>query len=230
MAQASVARRRTSARKAALAAKERRSKVLAIALCAVLGAVLAWEVPHVLKRGGSSNASASPSSTTPSGTGSVPKKFPRLLLRGGSGADPFAVRSLPDLDPGIAPSGGNDPFAAARVRTGNASTPVVPATLPKRIVIGTPGAHKHLVHGWIVILASIPVGRGHGAAAGFARGVRGLGAISILNSSNRRPLRGGYWVVYAGPVSTLSRVSRLASTVHSVGYRSAYIRELYRYR
>jgi hypothetical protein len=228
MAQASVARRRTSARNAALAARERRSKVLAIVLCAVLGTVLAWEVPHILKREGSSSATAS--STTPSGTGSAPKKFPKLRLRGGNASDPFAVRSLPDLDPGIAPSGGNDPFAATRVRTGHASTPVVPASLPRRIVIGTPGAHKHLVHGWIVILASIPVGRGHGTAARFARGVRGLGAVSILNSSNRRPLRGGYWVVYAGPVRTLTSVSHLASKVHSAGYRSAYIRELYRYR
>jgi len=229
MAQASVARRRASARTTALAARQRRSKVLVALLSVVLAGLLVYELPHVLGHGGSSRAAAPSSTATPSGSGPANRTLPRIF-RGGSGVDPFADRALADLDPRAGPGGGKDPFATGRSATAAVSGPAASQTLPQRIVIGTPGAHKHLVHGWIVILASIPVGRGHAVAAAFARGVHHLGAVSILNSSKRRPLRGGYWVVYAGPVRTLSRVSRLAASVHSAGYRSAYIRELYRYR
>ena len=52
----------------------------------------------------------------------------------------------------------------------------------------------------------------------------------MLNSSNRRPLRGGYWVVYTGPYATLSAVTSRAGSVHSQGYPTAYIRELIVYR
>ena len=227
MAQASVAHRRASARTAALAAKQRRSKVLVVLLSAVLAALLVYELPQLLG-GGSSSAAPPSSAATPSGTGSATKRFPSILR--GRAVDPFADRTLADLDPRVGPGGGRDPFATGRYASAAVSTPVASRTLPKRIVIGTPGAHKRLLHGWIVILASIPVGRGHADAVSFARQVHGLGAVSILNSSKRRPLRGGYWVVYTGPVKRLSGVSRLAAKVHSAGYRSAYIRELYEYR
>ena len=46
----------------------------------------------------------------------------------------------------------------------------------------------------------------------------------------RSPLRGGYWVVYSGPYSTLGAVSRRAGDIHAAGYRTAYIRELIAYR
>ena len=57
-----------------------------------------------------------------------------------------------------------------------------------------------------------------------------VGGVSVLNSSNRRPLRGGYWVVYTGPYSTLAAVSHRAGNIHAAGYRTAYIRELISYR
>jgi hypothetical protein len=228
MAQAGVARRRASARNAAIAAKERRTKVIVIVLAVVLAAVLAFQLPKLLGHGESASAAAPSSTATPAG--SKWKKLPAILRGSGSGADPFAARAFTDRDSRIAPGGGRDPFAARLSAAAAVSTRAASRTLPKRIVIGTPGAHKHLVHGWIVILASIPVGNGHADAVAFARRVRGLGPVSTLNSSNRRPLRGGYWVVYTGPVRTLNGVSRLAARVHSAGYRSAYIRELYRYR
>jgi hypothetical protein len=227
MAQAGVARRRTSARNAAIAAKERRTKVIVIVLVVLLAVVLAFQLPKLLGHGGSASAAA-PSTAAPAG--SKWTKLPAILRGSGGGTDPFAVRAFAGRDPEIAPGGGRDPFAARLSTAATVSTRAASKTLPKRIVIGTPGAHKHLVRGWIVILASIPVGNGHAEAVAFARRVRGLGPISTLNSSNRRPLRGGYWVVYAGPVRTLSGVSRLAAGVHSAGYRSAYIRELFRYR
>ena len=74
--------------------------------------------------------------------------------------------------------------------------------------------------------------RGRGSATSFAGKARsrGLTPVSVLNSSNRRPLRGGYWVVYTGPYATLSAVSSRAGSVHSQGYPTAYIRELIVYR
>ncbi|MEP6812974.1 MAG: hypothetical protein ABI990_08295 [Actinomycetota bacterium] len=230
MAQASIAHRRTSAREAATRAKRRRSKALVIGLGVVLAALLAFQLPKTLKllNGSSSSAATPPSTATPSATRSAAKKVPAILRGTGSGTDPFAARALPDLDPRVGLGGGRDPFA-----TQLAAAPAVSVTapaLPKRLVIGTPGAHKRVTHGWIVILASIPVQRGHASAAAFARRIHGLGALSILNSSNRRPLRGGYWVVYAGPVKRLTAVSLLAAAVHAAGYTSAYIRELYEYR
>ena len=231
MAEATVASRRTTARAAAARAKQRRTKILVIVLLVALAALLAFQVPRMLKLLGgddsSTSATSSPSATEPASN--KRRKLPAILRGAGTAADPFAARALTDRDSGIAPGGGRDPFAQP-LPSEAVSTPVARATLPQRIVIGTPGAHKRLIRGWIVILASIPVQRGHGSAAVFARRVQGLGHISILNSSKRRPLRGGYWVVYAGPVKTLSAVSRLAATVHAAGYRTAYIRELYQYR
>ena len=98
-------------------------------------------------------------------------------------------------------------------------------------MIGRPGGNRVAKRGWIVILASIPTNNGRGAALRFARGARGnVGGLSVLNSSNRRPLRGGYWVVYSGPYSTLAAVSRRAGGIHAAGYGTAYIRELITYR
>ena len=98
-------------------------------------------------------------------------------------------------------------------------------------MIGRPGGHRVAKRGWIVILASIPTRNGRSAALSFARGARrSVGGVSVLNSSNRRPLRGGYWVVYTGPYSTLAAVSQRAGSIHAAGYRTAYIRELISYR
>jgi hypothetical protein len=123
--------------------------------------------------------------------------------------------------------GGPDPFNASSSSSAATST----AALPSRIVIGTPGGHRVAKHGWIVILASIPTSNGRPAALRFAHGARrSVGGLSVLNSSNRRPLRGGYWVVYSGPYPTLAAVSRRADNIHAAGYRTAYIRELITYR
>ena len=223
MASAAAIRRRGSANKARIAAKQRRQKILVVVLAVVFVALLAYEVPHLLKRNSSSAAPAAPaaSSATPTAHGA------KRSRGSGSGADPFAVKSLPSGDARAAAAGGPDPF------TGPASSPAVsaPARLPKQIVIGRPGGHRVAKRGWIVILASIPTNNGRGAASRFARSARGnVGALSVLNSSNRRPLRGGYWVVYSGPYPTLAAVSRRAGDIHAAGYRTAYLRELIAYR
>ena len=200
-------------------AKQRRQAIFLVVLAAVLAALLAYEVPRLRDRSAASGTSAT---SALSGTG---------LHRGtksrhaGAGSDPFAGNPLPNQDARPVKGGGSDPF-----KGGPRAVPA-PQPIPGQIVIGRPGGNRVATHGWIVILASIPSRNGRASAAHFARGARPhVGSLSILNSSNRRPLRGGYWVVYAGPYRSLGAVSRRAGYVHLAGYRTAYIRELITYR
>lgn len=226
----SAAKRRRSAYVAAAAAKQRRRKILAIGGAVVFVALLAYEIPHTLKLLKHTTPTAAIVTTTTAPQ--TPKVIPKTL-RTVKASDPFAARALVSVDPGVRPSpGGRDPFVSAG--TLGAVTPAPPAAqpLPQTIVIGTPTAHGAVDRGWIVILASIPMREGRSSALTFARSARqgGITSVAVLNSSNRRPLRGGYWVVYTGPVGTLGAVQRLASSVHASGYLTAYIRELIVYR
>jgi hypothetical protein len=227
---ASVARRRRSAYAAAVAAKQRRQKIFLGVLLAGVIALLAWEAPGILHhlKGGSSVGAPVSVSTPPAHARSLPRAF-----RGQAG-DPFAARALTDGDSQVAPASGNDPFAAPPTSSSSSSSGATAATvqpLPEQIVIGTPSG-RGAIRGWIVILASIPTPNGRSSAVSFANEARrnGVGSVSVLNSSNRRPLRGGYWVVYTGPVQTLNAVDGLASNVHARGYGTAYIRQLVIYR
>jgi hypothetical protein len=225
MASAAAMRRRGSANNARIAAKQRRQKILVVVLLAVLVGLLAYELPQVLKRS-SGNSSAVPAAPA----ASIRKPESKRLRGGGNGADPFAVKPLSNGDSHAVGGGGPDPFTGQSAAS-SSSAATSPARLPKQIVIGRPGGNRVAKRGWIVILASIPTNNGRGAAVRFARGARGnVGGLSVLNSSNRRPLRGGYWVVYSGPYSTLAAVSRRAGGIQAAGYRTAYIRELITYR
>jgi hypothetical protein len=227
----SAAKRRRSAYAAAAAAKERRRKILAIGGSVVFVALLAYEIPHTLQLlNHSTPAAAVTTTTTAAPTQNV---IPKSLQTAKVG-DPFAARALVSVDPGVKPSpGGRDPFASTVTQAAAVTqAPAAAQPLPQTIVIGTPTAHGAVDRGWIVILASIPTREGRSSALTFARAVRrsGISSVAVLNSSNRRPLRGGYWVVYTGPVATLGAVQRLASSVHASGYGTAYIRELIVYR
>jgi hypothetical protein len=216
---------------AAQAAKARRQMIMVGALCVVLAGVLAFEAPSFLKlfRGSSSSTSTTPVATTPAPTPGTEKAL--RAVRHASASDPFSTRVALAADSGVRqaaiPPGSRDPFA---VPTGSSSpTPAATSTpLPEQIVIGAPGGNRTARHGWIVILASIPTSQGEPSATRFAATARqnGVDQVSVLNSSNRRPLRGGYWVVYTGPFKSLNDVSARASQVHSHGYATAYIREL----
>jgi len=205
--------------------------ILVIALSVVLVGLLAYEGPQTLKRlhGSSSTPAAAPSAPPAAHT---PRQHLKQLRGGGAGADPFAARSLPNGDPAVAAASGPDPFTGPQPAPVAASPPApAPQALPDQLVIGRPGHGRVATHGWIVILASIPEGSGRNAAARFAQAARpNVGSLSILNSSRRRPLRGGYWVVYTGPYASLGAVSQRAGDVHAAGYRTAYIRELITYR
>jgi hypothetical protein len=215
MASAAAARRPGAAR---AAAKQRRQMMMLVVLAVVLAALLAYELPHLLK---SSAAPAPAASAAPAAPAPHRLKLPRHA----AGGDPFSGTPTPNQDARPVTGGGPDPFKGG-------PQPTVPARpIPGQIVIGRPGGHRVASHGWIVILASIPTRNGHTSAVYFARGARArVGSLSILNSSRRRPLRGGYWVVYSGPYPTLGVVSRRAGSIHGAGYRSAYIRELITYR
>ena len=243
----STAARRTRAAAAAQqrAAKERRQRFMAIGLVALLVVVLAYEVPKLMKAGSSSSTStAAPVVTTPAPVAPAlaqvqQSKALKALLKQPP-HDVFAAQSTGSpatLGSVATPPGLHDPFAAPRSSQAAvvAITPTAPPKtpqLPGKIVLGTPGAGKVAVAGWIVILASIPTDAGQSSATSFAKtaGKVGLGKISILNSSNRRPLRGGFWVVYTGPYGSLTQVSAAADSVHKSGFTSAYIRELIVYK
>ena len=223
MASAAATRRRGSANNARIAAKQRRQKILVAVLVAALAVILAWEVPNLRARSSGSSSAAVPAAPA----AAAPRHVPRHVT--GSGADPFAPKSLSNGDANAVSGGGPDPFTGSPGSSWSAKNS--PVALPKQIVIGRPGGHRVAKRGWIVILASIPTRNGRSAALSFARGARrSVGGVSVLNSSNRRPLRGGYWVVYKGPYSTLTAVSQRAGTIHAAGYRTAYIRELISYR
>jgi hypothetical protein len=225
----SAAKRRRSAYAAAAAAKERRKKILAIAGFVVFVAVMAYEVPHTLKLLNHSTTAALPAPPAPAPV--RPRSIPKTLQRAGGG-DPFANVSLTSSDPAVRSSpGGRDPFAS-HVGQASETSATSSEPLPKTIVIGTPTAHGAAIRGWIVILASIPTARGQATALTFARSAErnGVSSVSVLNSSNRRPLRGGYWVAYAGPVRTVAAAEQLASSVHASGYGTAYVRQLIEYQ
>jgi hypothetical protein len=223
-------------------AKERRQKLLVGLLGGVLLVVLVLQLPKLFKS--SSSGSSEPAVTTPSvpapaatpttnagALRAVMKQAPRDVFAATSVGSPTTLGNVPT------PAGLHDPFAspssvAAKVAPPVKTAPVRAPVLPGTIVLGTPGAGRVAVRGWIVILASIPTAAGQGAASSFAAqaGRRGVGKVSVLNSSNRRPLRGGYWVVYTGPFPSLGQVTTAAGRVHGAGFGTAYIRELIVYR
>jgi hypothetical protein len=244
----STAARRTKARAAAQqrAAKERRQRFMAIGLCGLLVVVLAFEIPKLMKAGSSGSSSSASAPATPAPEPVAPTVDQAQQSKAYKAAmkqqphDVFTVQgtgSPTTLGSVATPPGLHDPFAAPHSSQAAVApvTPVAPPKtpqLPGKIVLGTPGAGKVAETGWIVILASIPTDAGQSAATSFAKtaGKAGLGKISILNSSNRKPLRGGFWVVYTGPFATLTQVSSAADNDHKSGFTGAYIRELIVYK
>lgn len=226
----SAAQRRRSAYAAKAKAKQRRQKVIAIIGLVLFLGVLTYEVPKTLKlirHSGRPTAAVVPHSQIAAPRRTFPKAFR------GAAVDPFVTRNLSDGDPQVGPAvGGHDPFAQPGTPQAQSGSTSSDEPLPQQIVIGTPTKNGPSTRGWIVILASIPTRQGRSSAIAFARSARvnGVSSISVLNSSNRRPLRGGYWVVYTAPVPSLAAAERRAASVHAAGYGSAYLRELVVYK
>ncbi len=224
------------------AAKESRQKLIAFGGLGVLAILLVIQGPRMLELfGGSSAPTAAALPVTPAVSAPPDRKNApgRALLFEASSNDPFAAGSLADNDPRAGavvggPGGTHDPFVSSGASSagGSASAPKpVAQPLPKRIVIGTPMPNAVAKRGWIVVLASIKTRVGRRYAETFATRVRltGLTPVAVLDSSTRKPLRSGYYVVYTGPFATLGEVQRSAAHVHDQGYRTAYIREILRY-
>jgi hypothetical protein len=239
----STAARRSRVAAQKQTAKQKRQVYLVAGLCVLLVVMLGLELPKILK-------SSSPPAAAPAAAPAVvPTAVAPAETAKSSAALRAALKSAPrdvfvpttsgsptTLGSVATPPGLHDPFASPTTSDA-AVAPVVSAPpkapqLPGKIVLGTPGAGKVAVSGWIVILASIPTAAGQSSATSFASQAEkaGIGPISILNSSNRRPLRGGFWVVYTGPYSSLIQVSSAADNVHKSGFSSAYIRELIVYK
>lgn len=218
---------------AAAAAKARRQMIFVGLLCLGLAALIFFEAPSFIRlfRGSKVPVNAPPVVTPPAPTPNAEKVLAKIRHRPAS--DPFSASVTPGGDSVVGdvagPPGTHDPFAPAPSSGSSGSGSAAAATpLPSEIIIGAPGSGRSASHGWIVILASIPTSDGQVAAAKFAAVARenGIQQVGVLNSSNRRPLRGGYWVVYTGPFKSLTDVSSVANTVRSHGYATAYIREL----
>jgi hypothetical protein len=226
-------------------AKDRRQMVMVGVLGVVLLALLAFQLPKLLKSSGSSSSSAPapvvPATPTPAPASSPAASSAALRAAMKQPARDVFQRPAMTVDSTLGsvapPPGLHDPFAspksvAAVSAPAAPPAPVQTTSLPGTIVLGTPGAGKVAVQGWIVILASIPTSDGQAAAEAFAAKARraGLSSVAILDSSTRKGLRGGYWAVYTGPYENIGQVSTAATNVHAAGYGSAYIRELLVYK
>ena len=248
---AGVSKRRKAAYAQAAAAKQRRQKILVIVGAILLVLILAYEVPHTLKllKGAPTYVpAATPTPVVPGAAASAARAAADLrALRRHKPVDTFAISQVqagvsaygqvatpPGLrDPFAGTGGAAAPTASAPTTTTTTTTPTPQVQiLPKQIVIGTPGPGRVASHGWILILASIPTAQGRTSATATATKARkrGLNSVSILNSSNRRPLRGGYWVVYTGPYPSLASVNSASTHVHASGFSDAYIRQLIVYK
>ena len=229
----------------AAAAKERRQKVIAFGGLAVLAILLVIQGPKLLDAlGGSSDPVAAPSPPAPASPETELEDTGDELRALQGSRDPFATRGLGDNDPQAGavagPAGIDDPFAPGALASAPAPEatqtpeperePEAPASLPNRIVLGTPKTGAEAKRGWIVVLASIQTRLGRNYAERFASRVQARGLeVDVLDSSTNKPLRSGYYVVYTGPFASLEAVQLSASHVHAFGYRTAYIREILRY-
>ena len=97
-----------------------------------------------------------------------------------------------------------------------------PAPAPEPAAPAAPEADRHRhadrrtpsrSDGWIVVLASIQtrVGRRYAETLRDARAAQRPRPVAVLDSSTRKPLRAGYYVVYTGPFATLSASPALRS-------------------
>jgi hypothetical protein len=82
--------------------------------------------------------------------------------------------------------------------------------------------------GYIVMLASVYVGRGHHAADREAAKARAHGVpnVGIVLSDQYPTLRTGFYAVYSGPYPTLGKALTMLEAIRGHGYVSAYTRRL----
>jgi SPOR domain len=231
-----AARRKAKRQATAAVKKQRRQKVFAFAGLGVLAILLLIQGPRMLElfRGSDTPVAApapAPVPVPPAPT--APEEPPALdLLAKAPSVDPFASRALADRDPQLAsvsaPAGARDPFQQKVVAVPPPSAAPPPAALSGQIVLGAPGSPNAVAQrGWIVVVASIrtSAGRNYAERVAASANRRGL-EVSVLDSSTRKPLRSGYFVVYTGPFESLSAAEGSVNVVRGAGFRTAYVRQL----
>jgi len=234
------------------AAKERRQKIFLGAAVVVLLGLLAFEGPKTLKKLHGSSAVtpapapvATPAPTTPAvsspATADANAKIAKVQHM--SAKDPFAVQvgtPTGPAAPATATATGppvreshfvvKDPFAQQVTAS---SVVVAPTATPGDGSSGKTGGQSPApatggAGKYIVVLASIPIASGHGAASQAATVARshGVGSVKIVDSSKYPTLRTGFFAVYSGPYPTLKELQPALETIRGQGYPSAYTRQL----
>jgi len=227
-------------RPAAAAAKARREKIALVVGAVILAGLLAFEGPKTLKslqHSSTATSEATPTVTTPAAPAAPPHHPVSLrALRGYSAKDPF----VPQL---ASASSGSGPAAQAavppRVRTSDfvEKDPFVPQQAAVTVSSPSSGGGSSKTTraasaggGYIVMLASVYLGRGRGAAEHAAAAARAhrVPDVHIVLSSEYPTLRTGFYAVYSGPYSTLDKALGMLQEIRGRGYVSAYTRRLSR--
>ena len=218
--------RRSSPAVAARAAKDKRQKRILIVVAILFLGLIAFQAPRLLNR----NEAAAPAPTTaPADTGATATPAPA-----GGTATPAAPAPAPAPErarPLPAQFRAKDPFIP-QVRTetsgaqgatasgGGAATPP-PAPTPVPVPSGVRGSYT-------IVLASTPARRGGGGLGRTLARARaaGLGDVRIVNSSNYRGLRPGYFAVVSGTFANLRSAQRTLRRARVSGFPRAYTRRV----
>jgi hypothetical protein len=246
-------RSRKRSNEARRAAKAKKEKIL-LAVCGVvfLG-LLALQGPKMLKKLHGSGAVA-PSAVAPS-TSATPDAAAAASASTAKTTDLQATKHFPSKDPFIAqldtgaaaapvlPAATAPPVRAShfvkkdpfiqQVSFADASAAPSPSPSPTpprgKQDGGKPAGHRSASGGnYIVMVASILVSEGRGAARAAAATARshGVPSVKIVESSRYPTLRTGFYAVYSGPYPTLGDLLPALEQVRGDGYASAYTRRL----
>jgi len=237
-------RRNTRARAGAGAAKARREKIALVVGVVILAGLVAFEGPKTLKAlHGASTATTAPAVEPAAPASSAPPAARRRQaldlhrLRAYTAKDPFVPQA------GTATSASPAPVEATppHVRTDHfvakdpfvqqlTATPTVTPTTTTTTAGASKTGSTTTQGGYIVMLASVYLGRGRGAAEKAAAAARAhhIPNVGIVVSSDYPTLRTGFYAVYSGPYPTLGKALTMLQTIRGHGYVSAYTRRLAR--
>jgi hypothetical protein len=234
------------------AAKAKKEKILLAVCGVVLLALLGFQGPKMLKTLHGSNAAA-PAAVAPS-TSSAPATGTQVASAAEQADDLRAAKRFASKDPFVAQLGTaavaqpevevaapavreshfvkKDPFVqqlSFATTAPSSPTPTAPKDAPpptgKKAGRGKAAAGSG---DYIVMVASIPVADGRGAARAAAATARshGVPSVKIVTSSSYPTLRTGFYAVYSGPYPTLADLLPALEQVRGKGYPSAYTRRL----
>lgn len=247
-AAARYAKRQAHAR----AAKEKKEKIVLAVGGVVLLGLGAFQGPKLLKQLHGSSAAPPPAATAPAAgaTPLFPGALPdvsaktiakdRAAVRRLGAKDPFVVqvRDGQGTKPDVSQTGAGphvrlsafvakDPFVQQVVDSDTA--PVEGSGGGGSTATAGGGSAKAVEGGkYIIVLASVPLGRGRPLAARFAAKARksGIGSVGVLVSSKYTTLRSGFFVVYAGPYGSLKDTLQALGEVRTNGFVTSYSRRL----